>query len=89
MKQGILLLDEKDTVGVAVEDLERGTVYGILGTQSGVTAETPVAFGHKIAVKALEKSEPIVKYGEIIGYAAAPIRKGEHVHSHNMENTIG
>ena len=33
----------------------------------------------------IAKGEPIVKYGEHIGLAARDIKKGEHVHCHNLE----
>lgn len=42
-----------------------------------------VAFGHKIALQALERGSPVVKYGVVIGHATADITKGEHVHVHN------
>jgi arabinonate dehydratase len=41
--------------------------------------------GHKIARRAIAAGEPVVKLGEIIGVASAPIAAGDHVHSHNLE----
>ncbi len=40
--------------------------------------------GHKIALTDIEKDEPIIKYGFPIGKAKNDIKKGEHVHCHNI-----
>lgn len=39
--------------------------------------------GHKIARSDIAAGEAVVKYGQVIGYASAPIAQGAHVHSHN------
>lgn len=31
----------------------------------------------------------VIKYGEIIGKASVEIRKGQHVHVHNLESLRG
>ena len=41
--------------------------------------------GHKIATAAMEVGDPIRKYAQVIGYAAAEIAPGDHVHTHNVE----
>ncbi len=45
-------------------------------------AEIPV--GHKIALCDIKKDESIVKYGFPIGKARSDIKKGEHIHCHNI-----
>jgi len=30
--------------------------------------------------------DPVVKYGEVIGYATTGIRPGQHVHVHNVRS---
>ncbi|MPZ16914.1 MAG: D-galactarate dehydratase [Luteitalea sp.] len=44
---------------------------------------------HKLARRDIETGEPIVKYGLIIGKASRPIRRGQHVHAHNIESNRG
>ena len=44
-----------------------------------------IPFGHKICLKPINKSEPVIKYDQIIGFASKNIKPGEHVHSHNLE----
>lgn len=39
---------------------------------------------HKLAIRDIRKTEPLRKYGEIIGKATQDISKGSHVHEHNM-----
>ena len=51
-----------------------------------VVAETLIPFGHKIAVAPMDAGEPVVKYGEVIGFATSPIRAGQHVHVHNVRS---
>lgn len=41
--------------------------------------------GHKVATAEIGPGEPVIKYGQPIGLASRPIRRGEHIHSHNLE----
>ena len=45
-----------------------------------------IPLGHKIALQPVNRGEWIVKYGERIGRATRAIRKGDHVHTHNLES---
>lgn len=45
--------------------------------------------GHKSALKDIDKGADIIKYGYPIGVATENIKKGEHVHSHNMKTKLG
>lgn len=45
--------------------------------------------GHKYALKDIKKGEHVIKYGESIGIAAADIKKGEWIHSHNLKSGLG
>ena len=44
--------------------------------------------GHKYALRPIAEGENIIKYGNPIGHATAPIAQGEHVHSHNMKTNL-
>lgn len=46
--------------------------------------QNKIAAGHKIALSDIKKDEPIIKYGFSIGRAKTDIKKGEHVHCHNI-----
>lgn len=74
-----LILHPDDTVAVLVKPAKRGdTPLGI-----GMPLANAVSAGHKIARRAVQKGELIVKLGQTIGISTAPIVAGEHVHSHN------
>jgi (2R)-sulfolactate sulfo-lyase subunit alpha len=89
MKHGILLHEFEDDVGVAVEDLKKGSKIGIVtleGKAAGaVTLLHNVPLGHKVAMRDLPKDKPVIKYGRPVGKAVAPIAKGAHVHTHNVK----
>ncbi|MFC2248385.1 UxaA family hydrolase [Labrys portucalensis] len=74
-----LRLNAKDNVLVAIDVIEPGAVV------ENVAALQRVPKGHKIAVAPIGEGEPIVKFGQIIGFASQAIVPGSHVHSHNCE----
>ena len=47
-----------------------------------------LADGHKYALCDIKNGENIIKYGNPIGHAVADIKKGEHIHSHNMKTNL-
>ncbi len=88
-----LQVDVKDNVAtIFAENVKDGDVV-LIKDKSGRTSEAKVSgdvpYGHKIAVKAIGKGEPIMKYGESIGRAGKDIQYGEYVHVHNMEAMRG
>ena len=44
--------------------------------------------GHKYALCDIKEGENVIKYGNPIGHATADIKKGEHVHTHNMKTNL-
>ncbi len=44
--------------------------------------------GHKYARRDILKGENVIKYGFPIGVATANIKKGEHVHTHNLKTKL-
>jgi altronate hydrolase len=75
----IIRLHADDNVVVAVDQLAAGT------QAQGVVAAERVPRGHKMASAPIAPGEPVRKFGQIIGFAAKPIRRGEWVHEHNVE----
>lgn len=74
-------LNERDNVVVAVRDLEKGASLG----EHNLFARQAVPRGHKAATAPIAKGEPVLKYGQVIGYAACDIDPGEHIHTQNLE----
>ena len=44
-----------------------------------------VPIGHKIALNDFAVNDTVLKYGIDIGKVIAPIKKGEHLHVHNVK----
>ena len=44
--------------------------------------------GHKYALRDIAAGEDIIKYGNPIGHAICDIKKGEHVHTHNVKTNL-
>ncbi|OGA62677.1 MAG: galactonate dehydratase [Betaproteobacteria bacterium RIFCSPLOWO2_12_FULL_65_14] len=40
--------------------------------------------GHKMATRDIAPGQPVRRYNQIIGFATRPIKRGEHVHVHNV-----
>jgi altronate hydrolase len=78
-----ILLNPADDVAVLGVDTPAGTTLTVAGVT--VTTAADIPSGHKVALRAFAPDEPVHKYGEIIGYASAPIAPGDHVHEHNLE----
>lgn len=88
-----LLLDERDNVAAVLAKIESGVEVPVqMGSSMqivcSVTAKDPVPFGHKLATADLRKGDAIVRYGHPIGYAMVDIRRGSHVHIHNMRSYL-
>ncbi|MEV0165886.1 UxaA family hydrolase [Nonomuraea fuscirosea] len=75
----VIRLREGDTVAVTLDGLAAGDSFGY-----GLTAAQDVPPGHKVSLAAVGPGAEIVKYGQVIGHATAPIAPGEHVHTHNL-----
>jgi (2R)-sulfolactate sulfo-lyase subunit alpha len=86
----MLVHDRADNVGVVVvEGLKAGTEMLCVVTADNsdfqLMAGMDVPIGHKIALKDFAVGDTIIKYGQDIGRVVAAIRKGDHVHVHNVK----
>ncbi len=73
-------LNPADNVLVARTEIPADTPL----EEGGPTAREPVPAGHKVAAREIPAGQPIVKYGQIIGFAVETIEAGRHVHVHNV-----
>ncbi|HZP82968.1 MAG TPA: altronate dehydratase family protein [Chthonomonadaceae bacterium] len=80
--QAAILLREGDDVAVAKKRLAAGTVIVHEGKSVRLGADVPA--GHKFALREVSEGAPVRKYGQVIGYATAPIRPGDWVHTQNL-----
>ncbi|WP_127143163.1 UxaA family hydrolase [Pelagibacterium montanilacus] len=76
---GWLKMHASDTVAVLTAKAPSGSQP--LG--HGAALERAVPAGHKLALDTIAQGAPIIKFGQIIGYATQPVAAGEHIHTHN------
>ncbi len=67
-----------DNIAVAVDTVPEGT------PAQGIMARERIPRGHKMALAPIAEGAPIVKFGQIIGFASKPIAPGAWVHEHNV-----
>ena len=79
----LLRLSSKDNVAVARSNLEAGDVFSFECGELRLLNTIPM--GHKVAVADIVEGATVFKYGEDIGTARQPIRRGEWVHTHNLK----
>lgn len=85
MNDNVLIIHPRDNVAVALRNLAPGEDAqgkGIVGLK--VIDEIPPS--HKIALRDLGAGEEIVKYGEVVAVTTREIKRGEWVHTHNLES---
>jgi len=85
-----IIMNELDNVATALVSLDVGKVSVHIGEKSiEIELKEAVLIGHKFSLKYIGKGENVIKYGQIIGKASAPIESGRHVHTHNVESLRG
>ena len=90
MTTDIIIHDEKDNVGVVVIDKiikNQDCSCWIMENDktTKIKSENEIQLGHKIAMVDLNEGDTILKYGHDIGKVVKSIKKGEHVHVHNVK----
>lgn len=76
----LIRIDPHDNVAVVATD------GGLAAGQEidGLVLTENVPQGHKVALTTLEKGEPVVRYGVVIGHAARPIPAGSWINEANL-----
>ena len=85
-----LIHEDSDNVGVAVvETLKKGSTVNGRSVHGKATPKlkslSDIPLGHKIALQDFKVGDTIIKYGVDIGKVVAPVKKGEHIHVHNVK----
>ena len=79
-----------DSVGVVVvEGVKKGDVLTGWVMDGDTTMECAtlddIPIGHKIALTDLAVGDTVIRYGTDIGKVVKPIKRGEHLHVHNVK----
>ncbi|MCR4426932.1 MAG: UxaA family hydrolase [Firmicutes bacterium] len=88
----VILLNERDNVATALVVVPAGSVLEAVPSRAGreeFVALEDIPYGHKVATDDIPAEGDIIKYGEVIGTATAPIPRGAHVHVHNVSGKRG
>ena len=85
--QQFIRIHPADTAAVALVPLAGGTIIKTDDDVFSLTEDLPR--GHKFALADIPSGAPVIKYGEPIGYASKPIRKGDWIHTHNLRTGLG
>ncbi|UQZ89899.1 altronate hydrolase [Deltaproteobacteria bacterium Smac51] len=83
----LFIISPGDNVAVALADYSRGEKVSDGSSQIELLNDIP--FGHKVALTDINEGGDVVKYGAPIGHAGKAIKKGEHIHSHNLRTSLG
>ena len=86
----LIIHDEKDNVAVVViETTKKGQDCSAWIMENDKTVKVDsiadIPLGHKIALRDLKEGDTILKYGHDIGKVVKSIKKGDHVHVHNVK----
>lgn len=86
-----IIINEKDNVATAIAALKVGATVALelQGRKEKVKLLSAIPMGHKFALREIPIGTDVIKYGEPIGQATASIRRGEHVHVHNVVSHRG
>ena len=90
MATEVIIHDQKDNVGVVVIEkitLNQDCNCWIMENDKStkIQSKNEITLGHKIAMIDLNEGDTILKYGHDIGKVVKSIKKGEHVHVHNVK----
>ncbi len=84
MKPNVVVINPVDNVGIALEDIRENEAVRMPAGEE-FPALDGIPYSHKVALVEIAVGAEIYKYGEVIGRAAKPIKKGQWVHTHNLE----
>lgn len=91
MKKAILM-NSKDNVATLLTEVCANDAVTIFSTNQEavmeLNAKEAIPYGHKIAIKMIEKEALVFKFGEVIGKASRDITAGVHVHVHNIVSVM-
>lgn len=79
----LIQIHNTDNVAISRAALPAGALANWNGEMLPLADAVPAM--HKVAVRAIGAGEPVLKYGQVIGFATSDIKPGSHVHEHNMQ----
>ena len=87
LKDKFITTDLKDNVTTARIEVQSDTILST--DDKTIKTKELIPFGFKMALKDINKGDPVIKYGQRIGIATQNIAIGELVHTHNLSGERG
>ena len=87
MTPNVLILHPHDNVAVALGAIAAQETAASHDGET-ITALDDIPPSHKIARVDIAAGAEIIKYGEIVAVSTRAIRRGEWVHTHNLESKV-
>lgn len=84
MKNKYIIINIEDNCATSLDKILQDEVLEIHNNLIKIKQE--ILFGHKFALKNINKGNQVIKYGEIIGIAIKDIKSGDWVHLHNIQS---
>lgn len=85
IKNNAIWIDSKDNVVIVLSDIKQGEEICYAPNKT-IEAMENIPMYHKVAIIDIIENSSIIKYGEIMGVATVTIKKGSHVHCHNVKS---
>jgi len=76
-------MNEEDNCATSLTEIPQNEVVKI-NENIQIKVNQKIPFGHKIALKDINKGDYIIKYGESIGIATKDIKSGDWIHTQNV-----
>ena len=86
MDQVLYVVKPEDNVGTALSDIKPGRVQLRGGRSGEMEAFANIPFGHKAALRDIERDAGIIKYAYRVAVATQAIPAGHYVHIHNAKS---
>ena len=84
MAAQLIVINPRDNVAIALRDIQKGEAL-LLPDGRALNILSDIGYSHKVALEDIPAGAAVFKYGESIGEAKAFIRKGDWVHTHNLD----
>jgi hypothetical protein len=80
-----IIMHSDDNCATSLENISKDAEIEIDG-ELNIKINQNIPFGHKFALRNINKGELIKKYGQIIGIATEDIKIGDWIHTHNIKS---
>lgn len=82
MVRKTLMINPADTVVMLLEDGKKGDT--VITPNGEITLLEDIEFAHKVTIFDMKKGQPVIKYGEEIGFMLQDLTAGSWIHNHVM-----